>query len=76
MMVEYNPFKSKEEELAYIKEKGLDKYSCSKHGLEMDPHCTECHDMWAKFLGAKNLYVVSEFGSTGRDSLLNAEAEK
>ena len=64
------PFESEEDENAYIKKMGLDKYACSKHGLEMHMECTECHDMWAKFVGASNLYVTSDFGSTGRDSLL------
>ena len=73
MMSEYNPFKSEEEELAYIKKKGLDKYACSKHGLDFDFGCTECHDKWAEYVGTKKLYVVSEFGSTGQDSLLKAE---
>ncbi len=67
MNEDYNPFKSEEEELAYIKEKGLDIYACSIHGLDVDPNCTKCHDMLAKFLGDKNLYVTSEYRSTGRD---------
>ncbi len=67
MNEDYNPFESEAAELAYIKEKGLDKYACSKHGLDVDPTCTECHDMLTKFLGDRNLYVTSEYGSTGRD---------
>ena len=70
---EWYPFNSEEEEQAYIKEKGLDKYACSKHGLTMDMSCTECHDKWVEFIKDSNAYVVSDFGSTGRDSSLTAE---
>jgi predicted amidophosphoribosyltransferase len=66
-------FQTDEEEQAYIKEKGLDKFACSKHGLDMDFNCNECHDKWAEFVGKKKLYIVSDYGSTGRDLLHKGE---
>lgn len=69
------PFDSEEDEKAYIKEKGLEKFACSKHGLTMDMNCTECHDKWLEFIEFSNAYVVSEYGSTGRSPKLK-ETEK
>ena len=69
-MNEWYPFESEQEMDEYIEKMGLKKYACSKHGLDMDMSCVECHDKWAEFVEDSNLYVVSEFGSTGRDSLL------
>ena len=69
------PFESEDEENAYIEKMGLKKYACTKHGLEMNMNCVECHDMWAKFVGDRNLYVTSDFGSTGRDSLLKVNPD-
>ena len=64
---DYYPFKDAAEEQAYIKEKGLDKYACSKHGLDYDFTCPECHDQWQKWVNQANVTVVSEYGSTSSD---------
>lgn len=69
MSEDYYPFKDAAEEQAYIKKKGLDKYACSKHGLDYDFTCTECHDQWQKWVGQANVTVVSSYGSTSRDHL-------
>lgn len=64
---EFYPFKDQAEEDAYIKKLGLDKYACSKHGLDYEFDCTECHDQWMKWGLEKKVTVVSEYGSTSRD---------
>jgi len=69
MSEDYYPFKDAAEEQAYIKEKGLDKYACSKHGLDYDFNCTECHDQWQRWVSQANVTVVSEYGSTSLDRL-------
>ena len=64
------PFKDEAEEKAYVKKMGLDKYACSKHGLDYEFTCTECHDQWQKWVEDNNINVVSEYGSTSRIHLI------
>lgn len=63
---EGSPFESEEEERAYIEKKGLDKFACSKHGLDYDLACLECHDQFKKWVDEVKVSVVSSYGSTSR----------
>jgi len=72
---DYYPFKDAAEEQAYIKEKGLDRYACSKHGLDYIFSCPECHDQWQRWVGQTDVTVVSSYGSTSRDHLKENQEE-
>jgi len=60
----YFPFKDKQDYDDYIKKTGLAKYACSKHGLDYEFSCTECHDKWKEFIDGEKITVISSYGST------------